>query len=262
MSLKTINNYAHKHIGIGIRKWNPPTNFSGLRLSQTSSHLTPKFAGQRLDKCSEACRYFGVDSPENIRKNLKHHEKLNRANETWRTNNYSFGNIINLGTMSLDNISVEKAFLYKGRGIGAHGRPWTLIDEIKSQGAAKITFLDPQFGTNPLGGAHTIGLVAKDNYLYILDSLGEQTREIQEFHSKIKELFSDGGFTKIIFSSKIQQPLDEYTCNNWTFANIKSVVSEVYGHNKQIRTTEELNNILREDINNILREQHEQAIWY
>ena len=262
MSLKPIISLTDKYTGFGVRKWNPPTDLSGLHYAPTIKHLKSTIVGQRLDKSSSACKYFGVDSSENLRKNLKHHEKLNKANETWRTSNYSFGNIINLGVIPLKGIKTEKEILYKGQRIGIHGRPWTMIDEIKSQGAAKITFIDNIFGIMPNGGMHTIGLVTKNNYLYVLDSLGEQTTEIKAFHSKIQELFSDAGFKDIIFSSKIQQPLDEFTCNNWTFANIKSVVNELYGREKQITTQDELNKILREDINNILNEQHEQAIWY
>lgn len=262
MNIKTLNNFTHNYIGLGVRKWEPPTDLTNLRLAPSIQHLTPRSVGQCLNKSSDACKYFGVDSPENILKNIRHHEKLNNANESWRTSDYSSGKIVNLGTMSLTNIEAEKRFLHKGGRIGVHGRPWTLIDEIKTQGAAKITFMDKIFGTNPSGGAHTIGLVTRDNYLYVLDSLGEGTKELKEFHQVIRELFSDAGFTDIIFSSKVQQPMNEFTCNNWTFANIKSVVNELYGQKRSIKTTEELDKILREDINNILEEQYKQAVWY
>lgn len=260
MSLKPIINYPINKTGHFVRKWEVPKDLADLRYAP--QHIATKVVGQKLDRNSTACKYFGVDTPENIIKNLNHHEKLNKANEFWHTHNYQRGNIINLGTMSFRDIEIGKEFLHKGGRIGLYGRPWTLIDEIKSQGAAKITFIDKIFGTNPQGGMHTIGLVTKDNYLYVLDSLGEQSKEITEFHKQIRELFSDAGFTDIIFSTKVQQPLDEFTCNNWTFANIKTVVSELYGKNKEIRTTEELNKILREDINKILEEQQEEAVWH
>lgn len=217
---------------------------------------------QQLDKNSYACKFFGVDSPENIIKSLKNQERLNKANRHWRTNNGHSGKIINLGTVSLRNFEDEKEFLHKNRGVGLCGQPWSLIDELKTQGAAKITFVDKRFGKNPSGGMHTVALVSKNNYLYVIDSLGEPIPEIKDFHSKVRELFSDSGFKEIIFSSKIQQPLDEFTCNNWAFANIKTVVSEIYGRDKKIKTTDELNKILRDDINNILKEQYNESIWY
>ena len=262
MHTKTLNNITHNCIGLGVRKWNPPTDLTNLRLAPPIQQMTPKNVGQQLNKTSDACKYFGVDSSENVLKKIKHHEKLNNANTSWRTSNYSSGQIVNLGTMSLTNLNAEKSFLHKGERIGVNGHPWTLIDEIKTQGAAKITFVDQIFGTNPLGGVHTIGLVTKDNYLYVLDSLGECSKELKEFHLAIRELFSDAGFIDIIFSSKVQQPMNEFTCNNWTFANIQSVVNKLYGENHPIKSTEDLDKILREDINNILTEQHSQAIWY
>ncbi len=247
---------TYSNIGFCSRK-SPPCQQPTY---QATCGKSPQTVVQKLDRTSDACKFFGVDSRENIMTSIRNHEKLNRVNEYWRTNNSS-GSIVNIGVMSTLNTKTEKEYLHKPLGKGVYGRPWTLIDEIKSQGAAKITFTDKLFGNNTYG-MHTIGLVTKDNYLYVLDSLGEQTKDMKEFHSKIAEIFSDAGFKKIIFSSKPQQSFDEYTCNNWTFANIKTVTSEVFGKNKEIKTTEELDKILREDINNILVEQQEQVLWY
>lgn len=265
MNLKNIINSTYNYSTCRrfcLQKWQPPKNFSKLQYIPSVQKLISETVGQKLDKSSSECRYFGVDSAENIIRNIRHHAKLNKANKSWSTSNWCNGNIIDLGIISLKNIEIEKSFLHKNRGRGANGCPWSLIDEIKTQGAAKITFIDKMFEINPTGGMHTIGLVSKDNYLYVLDSLGEQSQQIKIFHMKIKELFSDAGFADIIFSTKAQQPLNEYTCNNWTFANIKSVISEIYGQNKQIKTTQELNKILREDINNILKEQYYETIQH
>ena len=142
MSLKPIINYPINKTGRLVCNWEAPKDLTDLRYALSIQHLTPKVIGQKLDKNSTACKYFGVDTLENIIKNLNHHEKLNKANEFWRTSNNQRGNIINLGTMSFRDLEIEKEFLHKGGRIGLYGRPWTLIDEIKSQGAAKITFID------------------------------------------------------------------------------------------------------------------------
>ena len=258
-----INNIANQKISFTSGK----SDLSKPPVQQTSITLTPLEKDvvtitqphkQVLDKTTTACQYFGVDTPENLAENLAHQALLNKSNKFWSFN-HKQGKILTLnGLYLLEKQSANKEYLNKAIGLSHYGKKWTMVDEIKLQGAAKLTLADKSFGSH---GIHTIGMVYKDNKLYVLDSLGENTPKQKSIHEKIYNLFTEVGFENIIFSTKAQQSFDEYTCNNWTYANINTVLKELYDKNTKIETSEQLNNILRDDINTILEEQYIKAIW-
>lgn len=212
---------------------------------------TEKHRKQRLNKESMESKFFGVDSPRNILNSLRHQELLNRANRAWEASGKKGKIVSSKRVYSINNTDEIINSLNEKQNTGI-----SFIEELKKEGAGKITFRDEIFGKNILGGTHTIGFVYNDNRLYILDSLGEDTKKQKIFHTKLKEIFYRSGFENIIFSTKDQQSYDEYTCNNWTFANIKSTLTAIHGRKEIIKTSRDLDKILEDDINKILNEQY------
>ena len=254
---------------IGARKWIVPNNFFGLKyapqkLEKDVAEFTTKttIVGVPLDKTSTEAIYFGVDSPEHITEKISNHHKLYKAKKRWCIN-WNVGEVLDFGSWNISKIGFDKLKNYLGEQIRTSIGNWSQIQELKSQRAARISFFSNIFGKDKYGypGIHTIGLVNKNGNLYILDSLGEQIPELKMFHQKLIDIFKDFGYNKIIVSTKPQQPMSEYTCNNWTYANIKSVLDALIGKRISIDTSEELNKILQEDINKILKEQYDAAIW-
>ena len=93
-----------------------------------------------------------------------------------------------------------------------------------------------------------------------MDSINDNCSNIQEFKRLLKnEVFSryefKREFPQIIYSTKPQQTMNEYTCNNWSIANIDEVKKMLYC-GIPIRNSAELDEILPNDINKILEEQY------
>ena len=223
------------------------------RLAIDKFEASRKPIGQRLNKASKACKYFGVDNPRNILLNFQHHKQLDELNRFIKTQDSDSIEVVSLGVVPLKDVDKTEIL---------SNEKFSLIipDKAKPVRAAKITFLDKIFGNGLANEFHTVGLVAKDDCLYVLDSLGEQNNKLREFHLKVNELFLKFGFKNIFFSTKAQQSFDEYTCNNWTYANINSFVAQFLRGDNQIQSSDDLNKILREDINTILKEQYKAIV--
>ena len=89
----------------------------------------------------------------------------------------------------------------------------------------------------------------------ILDSIPESYPEIKNCHERLVK-FLGLNPKDVIFANKPQQTLEEYTCNNWTHANLDAVINylENDGINKEL-TPKVLDKILPEDINRVLGQQ-------
>lgn len=220
----------------------------------------PKIAGTPLDKSSEGCKFFGVDCWENFEAKLLNQGLLNELKSKFEWGDYPEAHhITNLppGIFLDDFASVDIAMnnLYTIKdGVC---RPSDYIQELNRNGAAKWTFFSREyFGESRLGVlSHTVGLVTHDKNLLVLDSLGERTEAQKKFHAQIKDLLSYAGYENIIFSTKVQQPLNELSCNHWTYANLESVLKRINEDRTfQIRSSKDLDKLLGEDINQILDE--------
>lgn len=203
-----------------------------------------------LDKTSEACRFFGVDSPYNINQKLQNH--------------------INLILSKCKEIGCIESFP-DGAGFSINN-DWSMFNtvcQIKRTRQfgnlyakpARMTFSGKVFGKNGEEGLHTIGLLyhPKSRTLYVLDSLPNSFKEVKEYQNILKyrifEPMQDERID-IIFSNKAQQNMNEYTCNNWALANIEAL-QKALKEGKTIDSVEKLNEVLPDDINKILKEQQE-----
>ena len=104
----------------------------------------------------------------------------------------------------------------------------------------------------------------KNNALLVLDSLPFDEPKVVKYRNLLLDkLFRQPrhkeNFSKIIFSTKPQQNMTEYTCNNWTHANIEAVQKALDSGSSFVNSSE-LNEVLPNDINQILRKQKEYVI--
>ena len=177
-----------------------------------------------LDKTSEASIFFGIDSRNNINNQL-----LNQLALTV------------LKTKDQNIINFPNMYIYKmvdGEDINRLERP---INRFKETGVARWTLRSG----NEL---HTIGLVKDNDTVYVLDSLNSFYKDKEKFKDTFRNLFGEN----IVFSTKPQQKNDEYTCNNWTHANIDAVLQAIEDGRL---TKTNLDDILPNNINKILEEQ-------
>ena len=257
------NNGRYVKSSLCIKPPKAPINITGLRyvpskpdtLDIAKAVSSPK----GLDTTSEACRFFGVDSLENLNTKIINHGKLIDIMENKKEGIFS-GFVTNLDEFE------DKYFNMMKRDIktGAYKSPccyYVTPSFSSSYGCrgTKITFRGFDFqGQEWL---HSIGLIQDyHGRLFILDSLGNQTKELQTFHRKIGEIIGKGNeqremskVIEVICNSKPQQLENELTCNNWTFANLEAVKETL--NKGSIRSVEELEDILPRDINKILEEQ-------
>lgn len=203
-----------------------------------------------LDKYSDACQYFGVDSAHNIIQKIE--------------------NQVYLTVMKCKEIGCIDSFP-KGAGFSINDS-WSMencCNIIRKTGQfadlydkpARITFYGKVFGQNGEEGAHTIGILyyPASKTLYVLDSLPNSFREVKEYQNILrKRIFEpmQDECKNIIFSNKAQQNLNEYSCNNWALANIEAL-QKALKEGKTIDSVEKLNEVLPDDINKILEEQYE-----
>ena len=219
-----------------------------------------------LNKNSNGSKFFGVDSYANIYAQILNHcslIKLMEKDKGIKTH------IIEPATVNLDDeLCLKKRKFMLWNGYKPRHAPknslTNAISELRKAGAARFNISGSAFGNC----AHTIGLVTdnKTNTLYILDSLGEHNPQMKAYHKKLKNLF-DGKeyfhpekdetqkpFNRILFNNTSQQSLDEYTCNNWTIANIEALINAL-NKGQKISCKEALDNILPKNINKILEAQ-------
>lgn len=207
-----------------------------------------------LDINSEACKFFGVDNPIDVNRQIENHIKLSELK--CKQNNILDRFPLDV-FVSLDNqMSMGKAwghlwYRHQGRQFEyLYSRP------------ARMTFVSKLFGKNGEKGFHTIGVVfhPESKTLYILDSLPNSIKEVREYQDILmRRIFApmpQREINNIIISSKPQQNMNEYTCNNWTFANIEAL-QKALKDGKTIDSVEKLNEVLPDDINKILSAQRE-----
>lgn len=220
---------------------------------------------QKLNKASEACKFFGVDNVKNVFKSIKNQCLLTdlKTKDLGMTKSFMHGTCIDYS----DKNSLEKVknYIWNGYTREKNGisNAFSGIEELKKNGCARTTVYGKLYGKMGKKGSHTIGLVydKNSNNLYILDSLGEGLPTIKKHHKMLKNLFSQADltsnnkpFNNVIISTKKQQNYNQYCCNNWTFANIESL-KEALNKGLKINNSNELNNVLPNDINKILSEQ-------
>lgn len=132
------------------------------------------------------------------------------------------------------------------------------LDKVKEKGFGRFTVSDKLFGQKGEEGTHTVGMVYHKGKYYILDSIPETYPEIKDCHERlIKHIGLDP--KNVVFSNKPQQTLDEYTCNNWTHANLEAVMDYLKISPEKELSPEVFDKILPKDINKILREQYRQT---
>lgn len=240
------------------------TNSTDIISNQNRAFIT-SYHLPKMDKSSEACKFFGVDSVKNVFKSIKNQCLLTdlKTKDLGISKSFMHGTCIDYS----DKTSLEKAKnnLWKGYTRDRNGisNYFSGIEELKKNGCARTTVYGKLYGKMGKKGSHTIGLVydEKSNNLYILDSLGENLPTIKKHHKMLKEIFTQTDlssenkpFNKVIISTKKQQNYNQYCCNNWTFANIEAVKNAL---NKgiNIQNTDDLNKVLPNDINKVLSEQ-------
>lgn len=207
-----------------------------------------------LDINSEACKFFGVDNPVDVNRQIENNIKLSELK--CKQNNILDKFPLDV-FVSLDNpMSMGKAW---GHLWYSHqGRQF----ERLYTSPARMTFSSKLFGKNGEEGFHTIGVVfhPESKTLYILDSLPNSIKEVSEYQDILmRRIFApmpQREINNIIISSKPQQNMNEYTCNNWTFANIEAL-QKALKEGKTIDSVEKLNEVLPDDINKILSAQRE-----
>ena len=208
-----------------------------------------------LDRNSESALFFGVNTPESIQIALGNHMVLSLMKSREQNLVKEFGNVNLEDEVSVNNKQME--IWYKKD---------STIEELRSKGAARFTFYSRDF--NPSGelSAHTIGLVVdkKNNALLVLDSLPFDEPKVVKYRNLLldklfRQPWHKENFSKIIFSTKPQQKMTEYTCNNWTHANIEAVQKALDSGTSFVNSSE-LNEVLPNDINQILRKQKEYVI--
>ena len=102
----------------------------------------------------------------------------------------------------------------------------------------------------------------KTKTLFCLDSLSNLCKQVKKYQEILmNKIFNspNGEIKKIIFSNKPQQYVNEYTCNNWTIANIEALKMALK-QGKNIDSTEKLNEVLPDDINEILSKQYKYVL--
>jgi len=238
----------------------PNTNYPITKHIEYNKPLAIKFRGLQCDRFEKSinnkelnpqspeAQFFGVNSLKSLYEQIFNQCDLTRI----KIKQNKMGNFLAL--VPIDNTSYLQNI--KDRGLYEKS-----LDELALKGASRFSLLGKMFNNETDDTAlHTIGLVMDNKHgrLFILDSLPES---IQLKYRKIldEEIFplkslEKYGIKEKIYSNKKQQKEDEFTCNNWCFANIEAVKNAIKSHN--IDSQEKLNQILPENINEILAEQH------
>ena len=207
---------------------------------------------KRLDANSEASEFFGVDSRLNILRKLENHLRLIELK-------YKKCGILN-ALLRRTYFSVDKPHTFnKVRNTIWEEKNGRRFEQLLDK-PARLTFDGKFFGNDGAEDSHTIGLLydKKSKILFCLDSLPNFIKEVKKYQNILKQyIFKSPNkeIKKIIFSNKHQQNPNEYTCNNWTIANIEAL-QHALQEGKTIINTQQLNAVLPDNINKILQEQH------
>lgn len=242
----TINFVSNKNFNLAFGKNVSLESFTAASLQ----------ARKALNVKSEASRFFGVDKRENVMQNLTNH--------------------INLVLLKSKDLGILSSF--PKRAIFSVDKPNTLVkawhhiwDSAKGRkfdellkNPARLTFDGKFFGEGGMEGSHTIGMLyePKTKTLFCLDSLSNFCKQVKKYQEILmNKIFNspNGEIKKIIFSNKPQQYVNEYTCNNWTIANIEALKMALK-QGKNIDSTEKLNEVLPDDINEILLKQYKYVL--
>ena len=190
----------------------------------------------KLDRYSIACDYFGADSAKHIQYRLDNQMALSWL-KTRDQNLVHFPPVVLSETP--ETKSVTKA-----------------LNKLQEHGFGRLTITDKLFGNCVEEGTHTVGLVYNNGKYIVLDSLPESYPEIKDCHERLVK-FLGLNPKDVMFSNKPQQSLEEYTCNNWTHANLDAVIEYTKTNGKDAELTPEvLDKILPEDINRVLGKQY------
>lgn len=184
---------------------------------------------------SMACNFFGANSLANIQKKIN-----NQMGLTW------------LKTRDEDLVNFPQAFISYGPKDKKISKAF---NKLKEKGFGRLTVFDKLFGNGTKDGTHTVGIVYHKVKYYILDSIPETYSEIKDFHRRLIN-FLKLNPKDVMFSNKPQQSMTEYTCNNWTHANLDAVMNYIKHYPEKDLTPEVFDKILPENINKILDEQY------
>lgn len=203
------------------------------------------------------CQFFGNNSSEEVFGKLYNHMILILAkNEefNWAVNR-TFNNIDDLNVLQKIKDSI-----WEGEN--------SFICNLKEKGASRFTIQSKKFSKNDSMASHTIGLVydKRFNSLLVLDSLSDVYPDVRMYKNLLKYfLFANNSnknsFSSIIFSTKSQQLITEYTCNNWAIANIEAVLKAL-NSGVIIKNSNDLNKILPNDINKVLEAQENYVLQH
>ena len=195
----------------------------------------------KLDRTSKYCKFFGTDSAHNVQHSLENHMALSVFKGMEQ-------NLVKFPTFVVDT---EEEIARREKEINRY------ITRLQEKGAGRWTIFSKIFGENGAVGTHTVGLISEKDRLWVLDSLPESYNEVKNYHDTFKKIFGKR-FKEVHFLNKNQQTLDEYTCNNWTHANLEAVL-KYKSKNPENNTLNKavLDKILPRDINKILKEQTE-----
>ncbi len=188
----------------------------------------------KLNRCSDASDYFGVCSAADIQSRYQNQMALSwlKMREQKLVN---FPPIVLSGKK--DKRKIEKT-----------------LDKLAERGFGRLTVTDKLFGNGANDGTHTVGIVYHKGKYYVLDSIPETYPKIKDYHKRLIN-FLELNPKDVIFPNKPQQSLDEYTCNNWTHANLDAVINYLESGNNKDLTPEVFDEILPKDINKVLHKQ-------
>jgi len=227
-----------------------------LKRSVGQFQAAPISSNNDLNKYSEASRFFGVDKRQNVLQKLENHIilALSKSKDS--------GILASFPSRAFFSVDHPKTIINAWNHIWATNKG-RKFNELLTK-PARLTFNSILFGDGGNAGSHTIGILyePKSKTLFCMDSLSNRSMQVKMYQDILrKQIFNspNGEIKKIIFSNKPQQNLQEFTCNNWTIANIEALQKAI-SDGKNIDTPEKLNDILPNNINAILQEQYEYVL--
>ena len=192
----------------------------------------------KLDRSSEYCKFFGTDSAYNVQRALENQMTLS----IFKSREQNIVRFPTFNIESAEDVAKNKKCIDR------------CMNKLKEQGAGRLSVYCKTFGEDGAPGTHTVGLIYDNGRILVLDSLSEKAKGVKEYHETFKNaLGKDYGEIKFIDCG--QQSIEDYTCNNWTHANIEAVLK--YKAEKGDLNETAIKEILPQDINKILKEQSE-----
>ncbi len=221
-----------------------------------------KSAPQKIVEISKTASDCITNVQQGIIKSQKHYPKLNRYSNAsdyfgvysaqgiqWRFNNQIALTWIKTRDQNL--VTFPPIVLSDSSNIKSIKKS---LDIMKKRCFGRFTITDKLFGQNGQGGMHTVGMVYHKGRYIILDSIPETYPEIKNYHERLLKHLGLNP-KNVVFSNKPQQTMDEYTCNNWTHANLEAVMDYLKSSPEGDLTPEVFDEILPKDINFVLRKQ-------